>query len=190
VERRGEDLEHGVHALARLTSQVEGPTAGMPERLVQALLPEGPDDDVAVLVARVDPPEGEQGIIHRFEAVETAVVEARHLVARHLSERSVPHRLVDDAVLTTSELLTNAIVHGVGPIDMRLRTNRREVLVEVQDRATFQPRKLRPTAEDEHGRGLQIVAALSERWGTRATEDGKSVWCVLSAGSSEEPDLG
>jgi anti-sigma regulatory factor (Ser/Thr protein kinase) len=153
----------------------------MPERLVQALLPDGPDDDVAVLVARVDPPEGEHALVHRFEASESAVIEARHLVSRHLTQLSVPERLIDDVVLTTSELLTNAIVHGLGPIDMRLRANSREVLLEVQDRATFQPRKLRPTTEDEHGRGLQIVAALADRWGTRATEDGKSVWCVLSA---------
>ena len=190
VERRGEDLEHGVHALARLASEMEEPTAGMPERLVQALLPDGPDDDVAVLVARVDPPEGEHGLVQRFEANESAVVEARHLVARHLTERSVPRTLVDEAVLTTSELLTNAIVHGVGPIDVRLRTNAREVLIEVQDRATFQPRKLRPTSEDEHGRGLQIVAALAKRWGTRATEDGKSVWCLLAADTGQEPDAG
>ncbi|MBY9074859.1 SpoIIE family protein phosphatase [Nocardioides sp. WL0053] len=188
VERRGEDLEHGVHALARLASEMEEPTAGMPERLVQALLPDGPDDDVAVLVARVDPPEGEHGLVQRFEATESSVLEARHLVARHLAERAVPRTLIDEAVLTTSELLTNAIVHGVGPIDVRLRTNDREVLIEVQDRATFQPRKLRPTSEDEHGRGLQIVAALAKRWGTRATEDGKSVWCLLAADTSQEPD--
>jgi PAS domain S-box-containing protein len=180
VERRGEDLELGVHALARLAGRLDGPVTGIPEELVGVLLPEGPDDDVAVLVARVDPPEGEHGLQHRFEATAGAVTEARHLVAHHLEERSVPPMLVSDTVLTTSELVTNAVVHGLGPVDLRLRTNGHEVLVEVADRATFQPRKLRPTEEDEHGRGLQIVAALAERWGTRATEDGKSVWCVLS----------
>ncbi|HSE10627.1 MAG TPA: SpoIIE family protein phosphatase [Nocardioidaceae bacterium] len=185
VERRGEDLEDGVHALAKLTGGVRETITALPERLVQALLPDGPDDDVAVLVARVDPPEGEHGLFHRFDALESAVVEARHLVSSHLSGQAAPRTLVDDAVLTTSELVTNAIVHGLGPIDVRLRTNSREVLIEVRDRATFQPRKLRPTAEDEHGRGLQIVAALADRWGTRVTEDGKSVWCVLS--SSREP---
>jgi hypothetical protein len=55
------------------------------------------------------------------------------------------------------------------------------VLVEVRDRAAHQPRKLRPHGDDEHGRGLQIVAALSTRWGTRPTEQGKAVWCMLSA---------
>ena len=163
VERRGEDLELGVHALARLTSRLDGPPAGRPERLVQALLPEGPDDDVAVLIARVDPPEGADSLIERFEPTESAVITGRHLVGDHLAERSVPRTLVEDAVLATSELLTNAIVHGVGPVDLRVRTNGREVLLEVQDRATFLPRKMRPTLEDEHGRGLQIVAAVSER---------------------------
>lgn len=99
VERRGEDLELGVHALARLTSEVEETTTGMPERLVQALLPDGPDDDVAVLVARVDPTEGEQGLSQRFEATEHAVTEARHLASHLLAERSVPGTLVDDVVL-------------------------------------------------------------------------------------------
>jgi PAS domain S-box-containing protein len=182
VERRGEDLELGVHALARLSSRLDGPPAGLPERLVQALLPGGPDDDVAVLIARVDPPEGSDALIERFEPSESAVITGRHLVADHLTERSVPRILVEDAVLATSELLTNAIVHGIGPVDLRVRTNGREVLLEVQDRATFLPRKMRPTVEDEHGRGLQIVAGVSERWGVRATDDGKSVWCVLSSG--------
>ncbi len=188
VERRGEDLELGVHALARLAGELEGHVSGLPERLVQALLPEGPDDDVAVLVARVDPPEGADTLTERFDPTESAVITGRHLVAAHLTERAVVTTLVEDAVLATSELLTNAIVHGLGPIDLRLRTTGREVLLEVQDHATFLPRKLRPTIDDEHGRGLQIVAALARRWGVRPTDDGKSVWCVLSAGERVDAD--
>ena len=55
------------------------------------------------------------------------------------------------------------------------------MLIEVRDRATYQPRKQRPDENDEHGRGLQIVSALATRWGTRPTEHGKAVWCMLSA---------
>jgi len=149
---------------------------------VQALLPEGPDDDVAVLVARVDPVEEDHTLIHRFEATEKAAQQARHLVGQHLAAHDLPGQLAEDTVLATSELVTNAVLYGAGPLELRLRAHKAEVLVEVLDRATFQPRKLRPTVDDEHGRGLQIVAALSSRWGTRGTEDGKSVWCVLSAG--------
>ena len=81
----------------------------MPEHLVNVLLPDGPDDDVAVLVARVDPPEGELGLTHRLAATETAVVQARHLVERHLREGELPRGLGEDTVLATSELVTGSL---------------------------------------------------------------------------------
>ena len=95
----------------------------------------------------------------------------------------MPASLVADAALATSELVTNALLHGRPPVDLRLRIEGADVLIEVRDRATYQPRKLRPDEDDEHGRGLQIVSALATRWGTRPTEHGKAVWCVLSARS-------
>jgi PAS domain S-box-containing protein len=182
VERRGEDLDRGITTLARLAGGLEGATSGMPERLVDALLPEGPDDDVAILIARVDPTEENPILIHGPEATETAAHQARSIVGRHLADHDLPERLAEDTVLATSELVTNAVLHGAGPLELRLRTRDTEVMVEVLDRATYQPRRLRPTPDDEHGRGLQIVAALASRWGTRGTEHGKSVWCVLTAG--------
>ena len=57
VERRGEDLDRGITTLARLAGGLEGAISRMPERLVDALLPDGPDDDVAILIARVHPTE-------------------------------------------------------------------------------------------------------------------------------------
>jgi hypothetical protein len=39
---------------------------------------------------------------------------------------------------------------------------------------------MRPTADDIHGRGLQLVAMMADQWGTRPTPAGKSVWCVLA----------
>jgi len=107
-------------------------------------------------------------------------MEARHHGEGHLTEHALPRSLVENSILVTTELVTNAVLHGAGPIELRLRTNGHNVLLEVQDRATFRPRMLRPTAEDKHGRRLEIVAALATRWGGRATEDGKSVWCLLS----------
>jgi anti-sigma regulatory factor (Ser/Thr protein kinase) len=158
-----------------------GPVDGVPEELVAAMLPEGPDDDVAILVARVDPPTDDESLSRRLEPTGSAVAVARHLVLEYLRERGLPAHLLADAVLATSELVTNAVLHGRPPVELRLRVEGSDVLIEVRDRATYQPRKLRPDEEDEHGRGLQIVAALSARWGTRATEDGKAVWCILSA---------
>ena len=58
VERRGEDLQLGIKSLAARVADLTGPVEGVPEELVAAMLPDGPDDDVAILVARVDPPRG------------------------------------------------------------------------------------------------------------------------------------
>ncbi len=52
--------------------------------------------------------------------------------------------------------------------------------IEVDDGAAAIPRKLRPTPADDHGRGLQLTAAVAHRWGTRPLRDGKSVWCELT----------
>ena len=181
VERRGEDLALGIATLAGHVAALDGPVDGVPEELVAGMLPDGPDDDVAILIARVDPPSGEESLFHRIESHDTVVADARHLVASWLEARAMPALLVADAALATSELVTNALVHGRPPIELRLRLESTDVLIEVRDRATYQPRKLRPDETDEHGRGLQIVAALASRWGTRPTEHGKAVWCVLSS---------
>jgi PAS domain S-box-containing protein len=183
VERRGEDLEKGIDTLARRAGDLVGPVAGVPEQLVAEMLPEGPDDDVALLIARADPPTEDAGLATRLESIGEAVAEARHLVTSYLAERGIPSALVADAALVTSELVTNAVRYGRPPIDLRTRIEAHEVLIEVRDREVYQPRKLRPGEDDEHGRGLQIVAALADRWGTRPTEQGKAVWCVLSARS-------
>jgi anti-sigma regulatory factor (Ser/Thr protein kinase) len=181
VERRGEDLELGIKTLAEHVADVTGPVDGVPEELVGAMLPDGPDDDVAVLVARVDPPTTDEALSCRLDNRDQAVAEARHLVTSYLGDRRVAQTLVADAALATSELVTNALRYGRPPVVLRLRLEGADVMIEVRDDATYQPRKLRPGEEDEHGRGLQIVAALATRWGTRPTENGKAVWCVLSA---------
>jgi serine phosphatase RsbU (regulator of sigma subunit) len=53
VERRGHDLDDRIETLRRLVEELDGAVAEMPERLARSLLPEGPDDDVAILVAKV-----------------------------------------------------------------------------------------------------------------------------------------
>jgi serine phosphatase RsbU (regulator of sigma subunit)/anti-sigma regulatory factor (Ser/Thr protein kinase) len=183
VERRGEDLELGIKTLVEHLTDLHGPVEGVPEELAAAMLPEGPDDDVAILIARVDPPSAQESLSRRLEPESSAVANARHLVTRYLAARAMPSGVVTEAALATSELVTNALLHGRPPVDLRLRVEGAEVLVEVRDRATYQPRKQRPGELDEHGRGLQIVSALASRWGTRPTEHGKAVWCVLTAKS-------
>ncbi len=74
--------------------------------------------------------------------------------------------------LIVSELVTNAIRYGGGPI--RLRLIQHQVLTcEVSDSNTSHPRPRQPHTIDENGRGLFLVAQLSRRWGSRSATDGK-----------------
>ena len=180
VERRGEDLDSGIEALRGLSAQLPGRLADAPEALVLGRLPEGPDDDVAVLVARVDPAVATTGLRLFYDSRQIDVSGARRAVAEHLSGLGAAEGVVQDAVLVTSELLTNASLHAVPPVELRVIGDEAEIRIEVHDHASYEPRKQRPDAEDEHGRGLQIVAALADRWGTRPTDGGKTVWCVLT----------
>jgi hypothetical protein len=103
----------------------------------------------------------------------------RAFVSDTLASWALPVALRDDSLLLTGELVTNAILHGRPPIQLRMRRGARDLLIEVDDGAAAVPRKLRPTPGDDHGRGLLLTAAVAGRWGARPLRDGKSVWCQL-----------
>jgi anti-sigma regulatory factor (Ser/Thr protein kinase) len=148
------------------------------------MLPEGPDDDVAVLLARV--PDGGRPIATATIDLDTdfrEVATARDFIQRVLGDWGIAGATLADAVLLTGELVTNALTHGQGRVQVRVRHTRDALMLEVSDQASFLPRRLRSGLEDEHGRGLLLVTRLSERWGVRPTPTGKSVWCVLGLGS-------
>ncbi|SES49759.1 Anti-sigma regulatory factor (Ser/Thr protein kinase) [Streptomyces sp. yr375] len=91
--------------------------------------------------------------------------------------------LGDLAALLVSELVTNALRHATGPIGLRLvRPSGRQgvLLVEVSDPVPDPPRERAARPEDESGRGLQLVASSSHRWGTRPGDTGKTVWFELA----------
>ena len=102
--------------------------------------------------------------------------------------------LTDSSVAVISELVTNAyettIRHQLGtPIALRLSSNGQAVLIEVWDADPAPPRAPAldaddlPTADAESGRGLFLVAALSERWScyTVDARGGKVVWAEVSS---------
>jgi anti-sigma regulatory factor (Ser/Thr protein kinase) len=183
VEHRDCDIDAGIDALAARLSDLRVPLDDIPGLLVESLVPGEPDDDIAVLVAQVAEHAWRTDRAVRFvPSHESTVREARRFVAGTLARWAVPRRAVHTVVLLVSELVTNAVVHGRPPIELRLRQTSTHVVIEVHDCASFLPRKLRPTPDDEHGRGLQLVNLLSDRRGSRPTGHGKSVWCVVSTG--------
>jgi anti-sigma regulatory factor (Ser/Thr protein kinase) len=91
-------------------------------------------------------------------------------------------RLADDAELIVSELTTNAIKTTGRPIALALRSDRRALVIEVWDALDEPPRPAPHAIDAESGRGLEIVALLSDRWGTfRSDDGGKVVWVLLGA---------
>jgi anti-sigma regulatory factor (Ser/Thr protein kinase) len=91
--------------------------------------------------------------------------------------------LGDIAALLVSELVTNAMRHATGPIGVRLvRPAGLDgvLLVEVSDPLPDPPRERVARPDEESGRGLQLVASSSRRWGSRPGSVGKTVWFELT----------
>ncbi|RKQ86177.1 signal transduction histidine kinase [Solirubrobacter pauli] len=182
VERRDRVIDAGIDRLGATLAGLDGqlPIEAYPDALVQALVPEGSDDDVALLVARARPAPPQTSAAIALEDDLKEIRRARVFTTDVLREWECPERLIDDVLLIAGELVTNAILHGRPPVELRLRRDPEHLRIEVDDGGAAIPRKLRPTAKDDHGRGLQLTAAVAHRWGTRPLHDGKSVWCELT----------
>lgn len=92
--------------------------------------------------------------------------------------------LVESAKLSTSEIVTNAIIHSLPPITIRLRGTKEQPRIEILDSSSLPPLVDLDIDEDlsTYGRGLTIVAATSAHWGwdRDGTQGGKTVWFVPS----------
>jgi hypothetical protein len=124
--------------------------------------------------------------------LETApsVTEARGFVSGSLT--AIPPQVRAIAALLVSELATNAVVHATSSFDVTIvfPTPSGRVRIEVTDADETRPTRLQPPPNVPHGRGLLLVASLSDDWGVDEAIDrpGKSVWFELSLSASQVPD--
>jgi anti-sigma regulatory factor (Ser/Thr protein kinase) len=112
--------------------------------------------------------------------VAESVSAVRHRLSAHLG--ALPQDVIDDAVLATSEVVTNAILHGEGPVAVTVGHEGGVVRVEVTDAGASVPLPRQGhDDEDDGGRGLWIVDCLATRWGVlpRGPGPGKTVWFEL-----------
>ncbi len=107
-----------------------------------------------------------------------AFVEARRFV-RETAAANAPRQVLDDALLLTSELVTNAVRHTYSsddPIELSVTVDPTILRVSVLDRGPgFDPRKL-PGRSEDGGWGLELVERLSSRWGVDRRADAFEVW--------------
>lgn len=116
-----------------------------------------------------------------------AVASARDVVAETLESLGLAS-LTADAVLVASELVTNAVLHGEGLVDVRVDPLDAGVRISVEDRARTPPVVALANPDAMTGRGLLLVSSLAIRWGADLTDSGKVVWAELVPGRVP-PDL-
>jgi serine phosphatase RsbU (regulator of sigma subunit)/PAS domain-containing protein len=181
VEDHKYDLTQG---LTDLCTAITTTATLDPEPLLEHILSAGvgPDprtDDVAILALTVDPTPGNRQHAARrtFRTEASSAAAARRFTADILTAWG--HRdLVDDACLLVDEVVTNAILHTVGDVEVELRLTDR-LLVAVHDGSDRLPRQQPITDDSLSGRGLHIVERLAGAWGVHPRAGGKTVWLEL-----------
>jgi len=111
----------------------------------------------------------------------TSVPAARHLLLELLRAWDVPHDR-DDAALLVTELVANVVDHVAGEANLTLEVAAAEdwLRISVADGSSIQPVVQELSKDRPRGRGLRLVQAIAERWGSEDHEGGKRVWFELS----------
>ncbi|MFE2483142.1 SpoIIE family protein phosphatase [Streptomyces mirabilis] len=145
------------------------------------------EDDLALLLVRTRALSGDRVVTWELPGDPAAVAGIRSLVLQQLDQWDLGS-LDFTTELIASELVTNAILYGREPMQLRL-IHDRILICEVSDGSSTSPHIRRASATDEGGRGLFLVANCAQRWGVRYTDQGKTIWAeqALNAEAAPEP---
>lgn len=177
VESRDHPLDEGLRAFVGTLTDPTAPLEDVCDHVLNTLDPHHGEDDIALLMARVQGLSAESVGDWTLPREPRSVGRAREYTRRQLLGWGM-ESLVDTTELLVSELVTNALRYGEGEIRLRLLFDR-TLVCEVWDAGLVQPRRRRARDTDEGGRGLQLVGLLSSAWGSRRTPRGKTVWFEL-----------
>ena len=101
--------------------------------------------------------------------------DARRVTGRMCTDAALTEDVRDRAVLATSEVITNAILHGKGATRLTVTTRPGGVKIEVGDASRRLPAR-RPGSQPLAGGGIQVLGSCANLWGVRKTARGKVVW--------------
>jgi PAS domain S-box-containing protein len=182
VESRDRDPDESRAVLSRALGRGAGSLDETCHDILQSLLPvTGASDDVALLLARTKGLPTSQVATWEVPADPALVAPIRKQVVQQLENWQLTEAAFTTE-LAVSELVTNAIRYGERPIRLRLIHDATTLIVEVSDASHTAPHLRRAKVFDEGGRGLLLVAQLTERWGSRHTPEGKTIWAELTLG--------
>jgi PAS domain S-box-containing protein len=174
VESRGRDIDLGFERLRTALTHRAPSLEATCDNVIKTMLPDCPADDVALLIARTHALNDARVATWDLPADPAIVPATRRQVATRLASWGL-----EDAAFVTelivSELLTNAIRHAKTPIQVRLILDQ-TLICEVSDGSSTAPHLCQARAFDEGGRGLLLVSQLAQRWGSRQTPHGKTIW--------------
>ncbi|GGO27244.1 hypothetical protein GCM10010116_54620 [Microbispora rosea subsp. aerata] len=175
IESRERGIDEGLADLRRALERPATSLEAVCDTVTGALLDGRAADDAALLLARTEALSPDQIATWDIPPDPALVAPTRKLAVDQL----LTWGLEDMEFVTglvVSELVTNAMRHGTGPIQLRLIRNR-TLICEVSDGSNTAPHLRRARVFDEGGRGLLLVAQLTQSWGTRQTACGKTIWC-------------
>ena len=109
-----------------------------------------------------------------------SVPTARHLLLDVLRAWDVPHDR-DDAALLVTELVANVVDHvqGQASLTLELAVSEGWLRIAVVDGSSVRPVVRELANERPRGRGLLLVTAIADRWGSEDHLGGKRVWFEL-----------
>lgn len=172
VSGRGRDTS--LDRLHLLLSQPGRSLQDLCDSAVYTLVPQRPDDDAVLLLARTHHLTEDNVAVWTFPDDLAVVSDARRLAERQLTAWGLDD-LVYSTQIIVSELVTNAIRYGKGSVQLRMIRDR-SLICEVSDHTNTAPHLRQARSTDEGGRGLFIVMQLSTHWGTRYLREGKTIW--------------
>ena len=123
-----------------------------------------------------------------FPADVTSPCAARRFVATLLGHSD--HQSTQTALVLTSELVTNAVLHAGTRVDVRVELEAGHVRVEVSDGDPHLPGPMECLPDALGGRGLFLVQELASAWGAETSGVGKVVWFTLPTGAPSPTMVG
>ncbi|GAA5005495.1 SpoIIE family protein phosphatase [Streptomyces siamensis] len=175
LETREHDIDEALDTMFAALARPAQSLDTVCDRVLTSMVSHRPDDDIALLIARTRALRTDHVAAWDLDFDPAVVAQAR----QHATEQLAAWGLDDAAFITelvVSELVTNAIRYGRPPAQLRLIHQNSTLICEVFDSSSTAPHMRRARTFDEGGRGLLLVGQLAQRWGTRHTPTGKTVW--------------